>query len=171
MCGLLLAACVTGSRRASVFGWPVTVTPVGETPTATVAGELIAVSAESLWVLPEPGLAGLPWSHVRQVTVRRHSMGGGTALGWALGGAVVTGALLTAACSSVEDTECGGIFAGVALSWLIVGGLSAASLQSSSKITFKSPSWDSLRVYARFPQGLPDSLDRQALVPRSKGAP
>ena len=160
---LIVGACVTGSRAVSVFGRHVAVSPARDARATPLTGELIAVSAESLWVLGDTGLGALPLGAVDRVSVRRHNFTAGRALAWALVGAAVTGGALSAACSSVEGAECGRVFPGVALSWVFWGGLAAASADASSKLRIDAARWDSLRAYARFPQGIPAGVDRRAL--------
>ena len=83
---------------------------------------------------------------------------------WTLAGAVLTGAALTAACAAAEDSSCGNVFAFTALSWGLVGVLSTASLEKSSRVVVRGPDYSSLRAYARYPQGLPEGLDPASLV-------
>lgn len=159
--------CVMGTGAGSVYGRLAIVTPSGENPRPVMKGELIAVSPDSLWILADSGLASLPLAAADHVQIQRHNFGVGKGLVWTLIGGVATGGALTAACSSIEG-NCGGIFIAVAAMWGIVGGLSSASLEASSKTTFAGPPWEGLRPYARFPQGLPDGLDRAVLRPRPK---
>lgn len=135
---------------------------VKKTEGATQRGELIAVSRDSLWIAggDPTRLTTIPLSSVERVKLRRHSLGK-TGLLWTLGGAVVTGGLLTAACSSVENAECGGVFPAMALSWGLIGGLSAASMADGGTVHLQ-PTADALRPYARFPQGM-EPLSSEAL--------
>lgn len=52
--------------------------------------------------------------------MNRKNMSAGLAWAWVGIGAVVTGAALTAACSTVTE-DCGGVFLGTALLWTLVG--------------------------------------------------
>ena len=129
---------------------------------ARLKGELVAVSVDSLWVLANSALVSAPLARVVRVRVKRHSLGGGAALAWGIAGGVVTGGLLTAACSSVAD-DCGGVFAVMAVSWLVFTAIAAPSMESSSRIDFRRSQWQDLRAHARFPQGLPVNVDRKLL--------
>ena len=129
---------------------------------ARLKGELVAVSADSLWVLADSALVSAPLASVFRARVKRHSLGGGAALIWGVVGGVVTGGLLTAACSSVAD-DCGGVFPAMVVPWLLFVAISAPSMESSSRIDFRRSQWQELRAYARFPQGLPVNVDRRLL--------
>lgn len=133
---------------------------------AVLRGELIAVSADSLWLLNDSGIVGARLGYVSGASLKRHSMNGRTGLVWTVVGGLVTGGLLTAACSSVSE-DCGGVFVGTMLAWGIVGGSSALSMEMSSRSTFRAPNiGEKLRGYARFPQGLPRGIDRSDLAVR-----
>jgi hypothetical protein len=93
---------------------------------------------------------------VEGVRIKKHGLGPGQALAWSVVGGAVTGGALAAACTAVEDTEgCGQVFVGVMLGWLIIGGISAATLGDVS-VDYDSPVWwQDLRRWARHPQGHP----------------
>ena len=130
---------------------------------SVLRGELIAVSLDSIWLLSDSGLAATPLGYVRGASIKQHSLDGRAGLIWTLVGGVVTGGLLTGACSTVAE-DCGAVFLGTKAAWAIVGGVSAISLEVSSRRRFTTPDiGGKLRGYARFPQGLPAGLDRNAL--------
>jgi hypothetical protein len=160
-------ACAVSTLKPSVYGRVVTVKTVDPSTVAPAKGELIAVGPERIVVLDE-GVREVPLAAVEKVEVKRHGFGFKQGMIWTVVGAAVTGAALTLACSR-ESTGCGRVFATTTLIWGVVGGLSAASLESSSKQTFRSPQWGDLRPFARFPQGLPGDLDLKTLaVPRAE---
>jgi len=135
---------------------------IGSRSGTVLRGELIAVSLDSIWVLGDSGLAVAPLGYVRSASMKQHSLDGRTGLVWTLVGGLVTGGLLTAACASVCD-DCGSVFRAPLGSWGIVGGVSALTLEGSSRPRFTTPDiGGKLRGYARFPQGLPAGLDRSA---------
>jgi hypothetical protein len=128
-----------------------------------VRGELIAVSHDSIWLLGDAGLAAVPVGYVRGASLKQHSLDGKAGLIWTLVGGLVTSGALTAACASVEG-DCGAVFVVSMASWALVGGVSALSLEVSSRRRFKTPDiGGQLRGYARFPQGVPAGLDRNAI--------
>lgn len=134
---------------------------------AGLSGELIAISADSVWVLGDAGLMrGAALTEVPRVAVRRHGLSSGAILGWGAVGGLVTGGLLTAACSSVAD-DCGGVFAFTALTWAVATAVSAVTVEASRWKDFRAPSYPGLSAYARFPQGLPPGLDTELLATKA----
>ncbi len=158
-----LAGCATTRPAVSVLGRPVEIRPSNDRERAK--GELLAVGPTQLWVMERSGVREVPLANVDQVRVKRHEWNGKRAMIWALIGALVTGAALTASCTSVEGASCGSVAPSVAGTWLVLGGLSAVSLDGSSALRVNGPRFEALRPYARFPQGLPEGLDPKALPP------
>jgi len=120
-------------------------------------GELIAVSPDSLWLLRDDALSVFPLAGTRQVDVRESSFGAGKALLWSLAAGLISGAVLTAACESI-DGDCGYVLPGVLLSWTFFGGIAALAVEPSRYSEFPAPAADQLRPYARFPQGMPEAF-------------
>jgi len=162
---LALQACVVSRQPVTVLGHSVRITP-SERDSAS-SGELIAVSAESVWVAPGAEIVSVPWSRVGRLQVRLSNVNGGGAMAYSVVMGLLTGGALFAACSQVEDTECAVVLPGVLGMWLLLGALSAMTIESSSQKALGAAQWEALRAYARFPQGLPDSLPRQG--PASPG--
>jgi hypothetical protein len=133
-----------------------------------VTGELLAVSTDSLWMLADLRLAAFPLRDVVQVRIDRGTPSTKLAWTWALIGGAVTGAALTAACSSVKGTSgCGSLFAASVVPFVLAGGIGAASLAHSRYETFefgRDP--ELLRAHARFPKGLPPGVSRDSLASR-----
>jgi hypothetical protein len=136
-----------------------------------LAGELLAVSADSLWVLgPNGGASSFPLSSLGDVRIRRHDFGGRQVLLWSLIGAGATSVALQSACGRVDDASCGGVVPGVAVGWAIVGGILGSILARSAHQDL--PPLDSaLRRYVRFPQGLPEGFERAVRPPAADSAP
>ncbi len=128
-------------------------------------GELIATSRDSLWLLLPGRLESVPRGAVMRIRVNRKKMGAGMAWAWAGIGAVVTGAALTAACST-ESEGCGGVFLGTAILWALVGAAAAPSIAGARWENIGV--WGDLLPHARFPQGLPPGVDYQRLTGRSR---
>jgi hypothetical protein len=154
-----------------VFGRPVEIQTLRAGKDNKVKGELLALGSEQLWVLEPARTREVPLSEIEQVRVRLHELDGKRTLTWAAVGGIASAAALTVACSSVEDTSCGGIFYGSVIPWAVFGGLSARSLETSSRVLIRAPDLAALRPYARYPQGLPAGLDPATLVRKKKAPP
>ena len=128
-------------------------------------GELIATSRDSLWLLLPGRLVSVPRGAVLRIRVNRKKMGAGLAWAWAGIGAVVTGAALTAACSTVTDS-CGAVFLTTAALWALVGAAAAPSIAGARWENIDA--WRDLLPHTRFPQGLPPGVDFQRLTGRSR---
>ncbi len=132
--------------------------PLGSTVRLTMSGggrlsgELLAAQRDSAWLLEAGVIRAISLHDVYGVQVRGRGMDSGRILLWTLIGGTVTGAALTAACSSVRD-GCGGVFVGTMLSWGLVGGIAAGITRSPHRGV--DPRGEALAPYARFPQGLP----------------
>ena len=128
-------------------------------------GELIATSRDSLWLLLPGRLVSVPRRAVLRVRVNRKKMGAGIAWAWAGIGALVTGAALTAACSTVTE-DCSGVFIGTGILWGLVGAAAAPSIAGARWENIDA--WRDLPPHTRFPQGLPPGVDYQRLTGRSR---
>lgn len=150
----------------AVKGYRATVQTTG--PSADKwAGEILAVEQDSLWLLQSGEVVGVPLVGVESIRIRQHGLGPGQALGWSLAGGIISGLLLTAACSSVEDTSgCGSVFVGAMVVWMTIGLISSATLHEAT-VKLRPPLTDSyLRRYARYPQGRPANLPTSTSSPR-----
>ncbi|HEX6559115.1 MAG TPA: hypothetical protein VF021_06615 [Longimicrobiales bacterium] len=119
---------------------------------AALEGELIAASADTLWVLHENGLGALPRVSLRQAIVSVHETRGAGYAAWFTLGTILTASngvylLLTAPM------------------WLIAGGVALGihSRQPLHKWDAGQP-LESVAPYARYPGGIPDGFDRSRLV-------
>ncbi|MBI3983442.1 MAG: hypothetical protein HY337_11065 [Gemmatimonadetes bacterium] len=154
---LMLSGLASGSgyaqQASSVLGRKL---DLGLRGSQSVSGELLAVERDSLWLLlPPDRVRVVPLGDVVSVQARHRGLTAGGVLGWTVVGGLISGALLTAACSSVDDADCGQVFPAVFLSWGLVGGLSAAVMSGGRPRSIHIAA-GSLAPYARFPQGLPD---------------
>jgi hypothetical protein len=167
---VLLATALAGAGCASA---PAKVPVVGRTVTVRMTegdtrlkGELLFVDKDSLWLRGEDGVREVRLAGIRTVRVKQHSLDGKKAWTWAGIGAAVTGGGLAASCSSVEGADqCGVVGLVAAGLWVLVGALSAPSLERSSRIELTAPTPDGLRPFARLPQGLPTGVAPSALAP------
>jgi hypothetical protein len=160
----LLQACAMGRMTPSVLGRDVKVVPRANGP--KVQGELLVVDADRVIVLAKDGIHDVAIPQIREIRVRRHGFNGRKAWTWTLVGAIVSGAGLAAACSSVEDgdADCGGAAVAGAVPWLLLGGLSALATERTSFRSFDAGQRDLLRPFARYPQGLPPEFDWRGFV-------
>lgn len=127
-------------------------------------GELLAASADSIWIMDNSQVVGFARSNVRAIKYRRHNFTPQRAL---VAGAVVTTATTVAfgaACSQYQQTtEGAGVLCGNAVgSWFGISasltGITALWTALRSWPSFSLTKWDQLSAYARFPQGLPASM-------------
>lgn len=113
-------------------------------------GELLAVSADSGWVLTDSGIVAVAAAGVARATL----------VGWD----PETGKLTTWALIGTLSTVANGyILVLTAPMWIIGGSLATASHSRRPVLDTEDDQWPELRLYARFPQGLPPGLDRATL--------
>jgi hypothetical protein len=128
---------------------------------AGVEGELIAVDPDTVFVLSGTGLLTVPKRTVRQATLFAFdAQWGGLAL-WSVLGAL--------------STVSNGYFLVLTAPIWIIAGTSATASRSRApmvELAQEGDRWEKLRLYARFPQGMPMGIDRSALrlAPRRAGA-
>jgi hypothetical protein len=125
-------------------------------------GELIAVGADSLWVRQDNVVQSMALGDLERVRVRNHGFTFGKAMLIAAIGGLVTGAGMTAACSSIESDGCGGVFLSMMGSWLVVGAIAGAASSGSAYRSLEPLSYETLQPYARYPQGLPQGVGYDA---------
>jgi hypothetical protein len=125
-----------------------------------LSGELLAVEGDSLVLLAGPrDMRRVALGDVLRARVPRPGMSARGVLAWTVVGGLVSGALLTGACASLDDTSgCGAVLPAVALTWGVFGGLSAAVAGSGWRVVTMDAA--TLTPYARFPQGLPEGFGR-----------
>jgi hypothetical protein len=117
------------------------------------AGELIAVSTDSVWVLTnEQGLV-IPTASVRQGKLTGYAAQ--SLRGWTLAGTL----------SSVSN---GAFLIFTMPAWLIGGSLANGSESRAAERKSPPLQWAELAAFARFPQGLPQGLEISGLS-RKKG--
>ena len=156
---LAVAAAPAVQSQHRVLGSQVRIELAGA---ASFSGELLAAREDTLWVLPDDGtMRVVSLMDVRGTRVPQGGFTSKQALTWTIIGGVVTGALLTHACSQVT-TGCGSVLPVTMVPWLAVGGLSAALSGSPTR----DVDVRALAPYARFPQGMPEGFV-PSLVPRN----
>ena len=159
----LLGGCVLSGHPVSPHGRNASVFPRGE---SRVRGELIAATRDTVWLLADSALMPFRMASLRGVNVDRHRMGFGRTLTWAsiAGAATATAMLyschLYASSSDGSGSSCSGVFPGTFVFFAVAGGLLGLLNEHSSKHHLSPERFDRLPPYARFPQGMPDSLRR-----------
>jgi hypothetical protein len=119
-------------------------------------GELIAVSADSVFVLVGDSLVARSLKAVRRVRVVGYDPKAGDLMNWTLAGTLSTASHGIVAILSAP-------------AWLLVGSAVTSSAAHASEINVPGyhRTWDDLKPFARFPQGIPPGLDRSALRRRA----
>ncbi|HKQ56499.1 MAG TPA: hypothetical protein VJY35_01410 [Candidatus Eisenbacteria bacterium] len=140
------------AQRAAHGGW-LSLQMKGDSRRANHEGELLAIQADSVYMLEHGACIALPTAHVIEATLTAYEANSGLLAGWTLAGTLSTashGAWLLLS----------------APVWIITGAVQSASESRAARTTIRSSNWEDARPYARFPQGLPEGLDRASL--RSK---
>jgi hypothetical protein len=114
----------------------------------TVHGELIAAASDSVHVLTSDSLVVVPTASVIAGTLTVYDAQHGALRLWTILGAVST---LSHGFALVLSAPV----------WTIAGSLATASASKAPRVESTDPSL--LRLYARFPQGLPPGLDVRSL--------
>lgn len=166
--GLLAVAAATGcalpSQRVTGHGAQTTV----HMKRYRLNGELVAVNNDTVWILTrrDSMLAPVARDSIVRLDVQRHRMTGGRTMGYMSIVGVSTAVLLTIACSSVEDTSCGAVLPGVMLPFVVLGSLFGLINSESAWLRSEPGEIMKARPYARFPQGIPDTIRTTPLRPR-----
>ena len=138
--------------------------------TSGVRGELLAIGEDSVFTLSGETVTATALASVQRAKLEVYDSRSGV-----VAGVAVLGTLLTA-------THGFGLILTAPL-WVIVGTVSSAGLSHEGKHRIETPvrhdettvasnpgpareSWRDLRLYARFPQGMPPGLDRTQLHER-----
>lgn len=116
-------------------------------------GELIAVTADSVWVLTGTQGAVISTSAIEQGKLAAYAAETGTMQTWALLGTLAT-------------ISNGAFLVFTAPMWLIGGSLTVGSESRSAERKHPPLEWLGLAPYARFPQGMPEGVELRALHPK-----
>jgi len=137
-------------------GWMQVTVPAGRRD-STIAGELIAVRADTVWILPDSGgVAAVPTTTVRKGWLARYRSDAGAVAGFTTLGVL----------STISN---GAFLILTAPTWLITG-IVATSNESRAPLVDGPPfAWADLAAYARFPQGLPPGIDLGEIRPKPSG--
>jgi len=158
---LVLTGCVLRGAPISPYGRDVTVHVVGE----PVRGELIAVTADTIWVLQPSMLRPVAVRDQRRVDATRHSFGLRRTMRWMVTAGIATGAALFISCNSYESSgdgtgDTGGcllVIPGTTAVFAAAGFLLGSLNERHTKLRVSPAETARLRPLSRYPQGLPDS--------------
>ncbi len=147
----------TKAQTEAYGGW-ITVYSGSEKNKIIADGELIAVEAESLFVLQGTELVALAWSDVSKAQLMAYDSKKGGLAWWTTLGSL--------------STVSHGWALGLSLPlWIIIGTTTTASQSHAPNYTCPQRSWQDLVMFSRFPQGLPEGLDRSEILPKLFPAP
>lgn len=118
----------------------------------TLAGELIAVTQDSVWILRSPQATALPTSEIVEGKLTGYDSKHGD-----VAGATFVGTVLTA--------SNGAFLILTAPMWMIGGSLAAGSQSRVAMEDLPPVAWAELADFARFPQGMPPGLELAELRP------
>ena len=125
----------------------------GENSTKRVQGELIALSPDRVFVLTDAGLLEIPKTTISQAKLTAYDSGAVALSVWTFLGTL--------------STISHGVFLIISAPVWVIGGSSITAVQSHKPvISYPENSWEAFQRYARFPQGLPQGLERSSLLPK-----
>lgn len=139
------------AQRQAQGGW-LEVTHRGTGGLERVAGELIAVTEDSVWVLQSSGAVVIPTGQIRDAKLtgydsKHREVAAGTLLGF-----------LSTASNGYFLILTGPM-------WLIGGGIAASGQSRVATDEVPPAQWADLAAFARFPQGMPPGVELRGLRP------
>jgi hypothetical protein len=140
------------ASREAYGGWAM----VSDSAGAQTSGELIAVTRDSVYLLSSVGLTVVSMRTVAKLNVTGYNAQPSAIALWGLAGTLGTishGFLL--------------IFS--APVWIITSSIAASAHSREPREIYPGVGLDQLRIYARFPQGIPAGVDRAQLRPKPAG--
>jgi hypothetical protein len=117
---------------------------------ARLYGEFISAADNSVFVLASRGLVSIPEKDIKSAQLAIFESRYGTISKWTLLGTI----------SALSHGLVGIISMPV---WILTGTLASIGQSHAPIKKYPSYSWDDLKMYARFPQGIPPGLDRSQL--------
>ena len=120
-------------------------------------GELIAVSAESVWVLSGSQALVIPTAAVKSGKLTAYAAQKGGLTAWTVLGTI----------STISN---GGFLIFTAPMWMIGGSLAVGGESRAPERKHPRLTWVELAPFARFPQGLPEGLELTTLQPKGESA-
>ena len=138
--------------QSSAYGGWIELTLNGE---ERVEGELLAVNADSVWVLSSEGGAVVPTAAVVQGKLTRYAWSSGNVTTWTAVGVL----------STISN---GLVLIFTAPVWVITGSVAGAGESHAAQRLWPRFAWAALAEFARFPQGMPPDLSWQNLRPKQE---
>jgi hypothetical protein len=145
------------AQSVAYGGW-IELTYQGENEKRRSEGELIAVSADSVWVLNESQGLVVPTATVKKGKLTAYAAQKGDLTTW-----VVLGTLST--------LSNGGFLLFTAPMWIIGGSITVGNETRAPERKSPPLGWVELAPFARFPQGLPEGIELTALRPKQNPQP
>lgn len=159
---LLASGCAVRGLPISPYGRAVSM----KAGTEAIRGELVAISADTIWVQQGDSLRPVVLAPSQRVDVQRHSFGLRRTVRWLGLTGLATAASLMIACNSYESSSEGGgdnsaciaVLPATSLFFGVAGLIFGAGNQWSSVHRLAAADTARLRSFSRYPQGLPASL-------------
>ena len=139
--------------QATAYGGWIELTHQSSAKPRLTEGELIAVSADSVWVLSDSQGVVIPTSAVGKGKLTVYAAQTGTLRAW-----TVLGALST--------LSNGGFLIFTAPMWIIGGSIATGGESRAAERKHPPLTWTELAPFARFPQGMPEGVELTALRPK-----
>lgn len=127
-------------------------------PVDRVAGELIALDAERVYILTDAGLVTVPSASVKQGTLAAYETDAGGLAAW--------GAL-----GSASTLSHGHFLIFTAPTWILATAATTQTESRAAQVRYPEKPFASFRPYARFPQGLPPGFEPSVLGRPRQGPP
>ncbi len=122
----------------------------------TIQGELIAIDLNQVFILTVEALTSISTDSIYDMKLTAYNAEHGQLAGWT--------------CLGILSTISHGAFLVLsAPAWIIGGSCVTGTRSHEPQITYPEKSLEAFRAYARFPQGLPEDIDRQSLKPKKPG--
>jgi hypothetical protein len=139
--------------QTTAYGGWISLEVKGVSPKTVHEGELLAIQADSVFILEGSSSFGLPTAQIGEAKLMGYDANKGPLALWTLAGTL-----------STFSQGVGFVFSMPV--WIIAGTGATASQSRAPQIVLPDATWEAARVYARFPQGLPAGLDRSSLRPK-----
>jgi hypothetical protein len=136
--------------QREAFGAWIEITFAKSAERVNIEGEFIAVDGDKIVVLTEETIISAPIVQIEQAKLMTYGSRNSLLAVWTLVGTL-----------STLSHGIGLIFSAPA--WIIVGTVATSSESYAPRATYPHKSWEELRKFARFPQGLPLDLEHHPL--------